>query len=139
MIDKAQSFSGLLATCALQLNPVTSNIGDQELFWLGFETVKENYIFNPSYPGAIGKSNRIGEKSQICSNEILHVVDNKPFWIKGAINIAGAKEWAIEPGFWEIDETSICISTKETNVILPALENILIDTSRMIKSERFQK
>ncbi len=115
------------------------NIGDQELFWLGFETAKENYIFNPSYPGAIGPSKRIGENSQICSNDILHVVDNMPFWIKGEINFAGAKEWAIEPGLWEINETGICISAKETSVILPALENILIDTSRIIKSEHIQK
>ena len=154
LIDKTKRFVGLMATCAMNTGKmrelVYENVlGDKETFWLGFETVLENYTFNPSLPGAIGVSTLINDKKKICARQLLHAVDNKPFWINGGIavskydrnsDLAELNEWAIEPGTWSMHELNLaCIVVDQTELITPTMSRQISEMGKIILNERKSK
>ena len=84
VLKKNMHFFGLLATCSLNHGDMRNIIqkhfwGEKESFWLGMEIMNEPYSFNRWLPGASG----IIEKNRdrvICSQQLLHAYDSKPFW-----------------------------------------------------------
>ena len=156
LINKNKRLFGLLSTCTLNIGRVRDKIyrysyGDKETFWLGFETALEEYAFNPSYPGAIGVSNPVKNKNEICSKQLLHAVDNEPFWFNSglAINKYGSnsppatfKDWSIEPGNWQMsywNRNMACLTTESKHTVSKSLQDSLDQISIIFKSEQIQK
>ncbi len=151
MIDKSKRLFGLLATCTLNIGKIRDQVyekvfGDKETFWLGFEAAQENYIFNPSYPGAIGVSTRADEKETICARQLLHALDNEPVWLNGGLAIskydrdsppATLKDWVVEPGNWKLYENNrACLSTDSKHTVSKSFELRVLQMGKILTSER---
>lgn len=123
LINKRTNMPGLLATCTLNVGKIRSLaysfvFGDKETFWLGFETVQEDYKFNGFLPGTIGQSKKTKEgKSEICGRQLLHVDEQQvPTWINGGIAeskydskspLVKLEQYVMEPGEWTLHAENV--------------------------------
>ena len=150
LIDKSKRLFGLLATCTLNIGKIRDEVyqrvyGDKETFWLGFEAAQEGYIFNPSYPGAIGVSTRADDKETICSRQLLHAIDNEPVWLNGGLAInkdvsesppATLKDWVVEPGHWKLIDNGACLIKDSKHTVSKSFELRVLQMGGILTSER---
>ncbi|KAJ3302273.1 hypothetical protein HDV03_005212 [Kappamyces sp. JEL0829] len=94
VVDKLARFYGMMATCMLNVGLIRQEsykhmYGDKETFWIGFETVQDDYGWNPYLPGSIGVEStppRNDGMYEVCSIQILHADENhEPVWFNGGI------------------------------------------------------
>eukprot|EP00475_Leptophrys_vorax_P009450 TRINITY_DN16277_c0_g2_i1.p1 TRINITY_DN16277_c0_g2~~TRINITY_DN16277_c0_g2_i1.p1 ORF type:complete len:477 (-),score=102.99 TRINITY_DN16277_c0_g2_i1:90-1520(-) len=94
IIDKARRFSGLLGVCRLmdyfpRRNTYGSHWqigGDKEYWWIGFEMMKEPYMFSHYIGGSVGTKER--ETGRTCGR-LLHMDDSgRPLWMNGGYKYA---------------------------------------------------
>ena len=136
VIDKKKRFTGLLATCLLNVDEVRNvayshMYGDKETFWIGFEIVREPYGWNPFIPGAIGKHTVTKDGMyEICSVQMIHVDEfERPVWINGGMaknkllgdfSIQPFEEYLLESRHnslkssdWSMHGTEFCMKSPE--------------------------
>ncbi|KAJ3269814.1 hypothetical protein HDV01_000911 [Terramyces sp. JEL0728] len=153
LIDKTRRLPGLLATCTLNAGSVKEETyehvhGDKETFWLGFEAVGEQYIFNPTPIGTLGKKEYCGSDSwvySVCSAQILHSTEDGPMWINGGIihdkfnstnaHIIEPTHYVHEPGEWSFSgkvRNLACLYTNSTPEVIPiSVQNVLVDSGKI--------
>lgn len=117
VLDKRRKFTGLMATCFLNVGQVQREAfkhmyGDKETFWVGFETVEEGYYFNPHMPGTIGATTDITDT--LCSVQLAHF-DSKArlLWLNGGLyrnkyvgdsTMVTMNQYVVGPGSWTVDD-----------------------------------
>ena len=126
LINKNTNLLGLLATCLLNVGDIRNFayervFGDKETFWLGFETIGENYIFHSPLPGSAGAANVLPSgEHEICGRQLIHVdVHGIPIWVNGGIavskydiksELAPLTHFISEPGTWTLHaENRACL------------------------------
>ncbi|KAI8900107.1 mannosyltransferase putative-domain-containing protein [Globomyces pollinis-pini] len=145
LINKKERFSGLLATCILNVGGVRKIVydRDKETFWLGFETTQDDYTFNKNLPGVIGISTIENNLYRICGRQTIYFDDDKvPLWINGGIveskfqfesPVIHVKEYVSEPGVWKIEKGNIaCLSTESSSTLISIEMLDIIKRSGMI-------
>ncbi|KAJ3326246.1 hypothetical protein HDV06_000122 [Boothiomyces sp. JEL0866] len=153
LIDKTRRLPGLLAACMLNAGHIKEKTyenvhGDKETFWLGFEIMGENYIFNPYLVGTLGKK-EICQRDyclfEVCSAQILHTTEEGPMWINGGIiddkfnstnvHVINPTHYVLEPGEWSFSHeirNQACLLTNSTPKALPnPIRQVIIDSGEI--------
>ena len=119
IIDKYARFFGIMAACFLNAGSVRTESykhmhGDKETFWIGFETVRDEYAFNKYPSGSIGlERRRTDSQHQLCSVQLVHIDQwQRPIWLNGGLfrnknlndrELVSPLQWLIGPGVWHFE------------------------------------
>jgi hypothetical protein len=106
VIDKSRHLPGLMAACALNMKAEREGVihrethGEKETFWLGFELVQDDYIFNAAMPGTVGRieADHDVKGRQLLCGKLAHFDRRQRLWWFND-SIANSKkdaEWAKE-------------------------------------------
>lgn len=146
VIDKYARFYGIMATCFLNVGSVRTESyrhmhGDKETFWIGFETVQDDYVFNKYPSGSIGiAKERTDDKSEVCSVQLLHVDRwQRPLWLNGGLfqnknthdhALVTLKHWLIGPGTWHFEHGYLaCLVSNHSPQTLTVSEQQIFNSS----------
>ncbi|KAJ3302274.1 hypothetical protein HDV03_005213 [Kappamyces sp. JEL0829] len=147
VINKRTNFVGLMAACYYNVGNLRELVyeyvmGDKETFWIGFETVQEDYSFNLQLPGTLGvpEKSLLRSPAKICARQILHLDEHGvPLWINGGITeskyeeasaVITAQSYVVEPAAWELAENNLaCIKTDRAPLPISALQRDIIRES----------
>jgi hypothetical protein len=89
VVDRLNRFSGLLGAAQLSKRfprdflfrpPLYISDGDKELFFIGFEMMRQKYAFSQWYAGNLGYRN---DRTQVCGRMLHFTDDGQPLWWNG--------------------------------------------------------